>query len=122
MDQAMPSVDELGGGEFYVHASDYAYCWDKWVPEELRAHPYATPYTNADLSGVAPALVATAAYDPLRDEGEEYGSRLWRAGVEATITRYPGVVHGFALRWDQMARANDCHRQIVDFLHRSLGA
>lgn len=57
--------------------------------------PRASPRHEPDLSGVAPAFVMTAEFDPLRDEGEAYGERLRAAGVAVDIKRYDGMIHAF---------------------------
>lgn len=59
------------------------------------ADPLVSPIKRADLSGLPRALIVTAEYDPLRDEGELYGRRLREAGVDAAVSRYPGAGHGF---------------------------
>ncbi|MET1043247.1 MAG: alpha/beta hydrolase [Microbacteriaceae bacterium] len=59
------------------------------------ADPLVSPIKRADLTGLPTALILTAEYDPLRDEGELYGERLKAAGVDATVTRYAGANHGF---------------------------
>ena len=59
------------------------------------ADPRVSPLREADLAGLPPALVLTAGFDPLRDEGAEYASRLVEAGVTTTRFHYEGMIHSF---------------------------
>jgi acetyl esterase len=65
---------------------------------------YRVPAYAADLTGLPAAIVVTAECDPIRDWGERYAARLRDAGVQTTLTRYPGAYHGFLMRSDATAR------------------
>ncbi|MEW2493495.1 alpha/beta hydrolase [Streptomyces nodosus] len=58
------------------------------------ATPYAAPARAADLSGLPPAYIATAEFDPLRDEAIDYALRLLQAGVSVELHQWPGTFHG----------------------------
>lgn len=65
---------------------------------------YRIPAYANDLSGLPPAIVVTAECDPIRDWGERYANRLRDDRVQVTVTRYPGMYHGFLMRSDATAR------------------
>lgn len=74
--------------------------WDNYTTDtKQRAEIYASPLraTNAQLTGLPPALVQTAGLDVLRDEGEAYARKLDAAGVDMTAVRYNGMIHDYGL-------------------------
>ena len=70
--------------------------WGHYLADAADANnPYACPARAATLKGLPPAMVMTAEFDPLRDEGEDYARRLEADGVPTVLKRYEGVTHGF---------------------------
>ena len=89
------SYEENAAG-YLLERDDMLWFWQQYLPTGAwGAHPYASPLRAGDLRGVAPAVVITAEYDPLRDEGAAYASRLHEAGVPVQHRDYEGMIHGF---------------------------
>jgi len=88
------SLELFGEGFYLTHGfmdrADRTYCPD--VPAD---DPRLSPLAAELPAGLAPALLYTAGFDPLRDEGEAYGERLRAAGVPVEATRFPDQIHGF---------------------------
>ena len=80
------------------------------------ADPRVSPIRRQDLSGLPPALIVTAEYDPLRDEGEAYGRQLAEAGVPATVRRYEGAGHGFVQHFSWLPEFHGVFAETADFL------
>jgi acetyl esterase len=89
------SYDEAGSG-YVLTVEGMERMIEAYVPERLeRMNPYVSPLLEGDLSGLPPALVVTALFDPLRDQGEAYAHRLEQAGVSVELHREAGALHGF---------------------------
>jgi acetyl esterase len=70
--------------------------WKAYVPAGTDlSNLRLSPLLAKDFTGLPPAFVLTAGYDPLRDEGRAYADRLIDAGVKTTYVNYPGTIHGF---------------------------
>jgi len=95
---------------FYLTAAGMRWYWDHYLGGADGRAPDASPLRAAFFGGLPPALVLVADHDVLRDEGEAYAARLAEAGVAATVSRQPGVVHGF-LRWRAVTGAADAALQ-----------
>jgi len=108
---AYPTVDP--GGEYvsrgenaegyFLTARDMEWFFQHYTglaPDSAEARalvedPRIAPLRTPDLAGVAPAIIATAEYDPLRDEGVAYAAALVGAGVPVWHRTFPGLIHGF---------------------------
>lgn len=94
---------------------------DFYAPNlEDRTKPEVSPLLAGDLSGLPSALVITAEFDPLRDEGEAYADRLKKSGVKTTAKRYPGVVHGFIAAQRILPQAELAIAEVGAFLQQEL--
>ncbi len=89
------SYEENAGG-YFLTTDDVRWCMSLYLRSDADAEDaYACPLRANDLRSLPPALVITAEFDPLRDEGEAYATRLRAAGVPVACTRYDGMIHGF---------------------------
>jgi acetyl esterase len=97
--QERASYEECAEG-FFLTRAEMAWYWDHYTKtSDDRRHPYASPCQSDDLRGLPPALVITAEFDVLRDEGEDYARRLQAASVPVKLHRYDGMIHGFVRRF-----------------------
>ena len=116
-----PSYRECASG-YFLTLDSMRWFWDHYLgPDGDGADPEASPLRAADLAGVAPGLVVTAEYDPLRDEGEAYARRLEEAGVPVTLSRYDGMIHGFYRMAAAMDRTQDALNESAAALRTAFG-
>jgi acetyl esterase len=93
LDNASYTAEE---NQLMLSRESMVWFWDHYLPDVARrAEPDASPLRATDLAGLPPAIVLTAEYDVLRDEGEAYADALEAAGVPVDRQRVPGQMHGF---------------------------
>jgi acetyl esterase len=122
-DMTRPSYVENGGGDKFLGVQDMAWFWDHYLPDEAaRDDPEASPLRAPDFSRLPPAIVVTAEYDPLRDEGRAYVERLRDAGVDVTHHHYDDMIHAFFSFVNIFARGNEAVEQVARDIRAKVGA
>jgi acetyl esterase len=115
-----PSYLENAEG-FGLSRETMIWYWDQYLASPAdAASPLASPLRASDLSGLPPALVVTAEYDVLRDEGEAYAARLLEAGVSSVLKRYDGMIHGFLPMAETFATARLATAEVAAGLRDAL--
>jgi acetyl esterase len=89
-----------------------------YCPQEQAKDPYVSPVfaDESQLKGLPPAIILTAELDMLCDEAELYAMKLIKAGVEVTIKRFTGAVHGFTMFPNPQCEAG--HKMIIDGIRK----
>lgn len=88
---------ELFADGFFLTRADMDWFDPLYIPPDVEnvTDPRLAPLRATSLSGLCPAIVITAGFDPLRDEGEAYAAALEAAGVRTAFRRFDGFIHGF---------------------------
>jgi acetyl esterase len=89
------SYREFGQGLPFLTGADMRWFFDHYSKGELHRDARISPLRAADLSDMPPAIIVTAEYDVLRDEGEAYARRLLDAAVPVALRRAEGLPHDF---------------------------
>jgi acetyl esterase len=116
-----PSYAAYGAG-FGLDDAFLTWMWGQYLSSARQGQdPRVAPLRTSDLSRVPPALVITAEYDPLRDEGEQFAERLRQSGIPTQATRYNGMMHGFLDYRGIVQEGRDAIEEIATTLHRWFG-
>jgi acetyl esterase len=126
-----PSVDTREDDSSMAHTgyvlgeADLEWFFDCYYGHDIHLeNPYADPAAACDMSGLPPATVLTAGFDPLRDGALRYARRLDEAGVPVTVRNYPEMVHGFVTmlsETEDVDRAHDAVGELGADLRDALG-
>jgi acetyl esterase len=115
-----PSLELFSDG-FFLTREEIGWFQLNYSPGVDLADPRISPLCASDLSGVAPALVVTAGFDPLRDEGEAYAAALARAGINVRQRREASLIHGFVNMTDLNAASHAALVEIAGEVRTLLG-
>ena len=104
--------------DYFLSRQAMIWFWDQYCPQLAdRNHAYVSPMRAASHSGLPPALILTAEFDPLRDEAEDYARKLESAGVRSKRIRYDGMIHGFTRRFQLLDEAEHALDETVNWIH-----
>ena len=110
---------ECGENYFLTRAGMEWFAGHYLASVDQKRHPEVSPLLAPNLKDLPPALVITAEFDPLRDEGEAYARRLEQAGVPVTVTRYPGMIHGFVSMRGVLSGGRQATKEVAEFTKSS---
>lgn len=117
-----PSITRNGKG-YILTAELMNWFMDHYKKEESdKLNPLMSPLLTKDLSNLPPALVQTAEFDPLRDEGMDYAEQLKKAGNEVQVTEYKGLIHTYFTMPEFMKRCLSAYEEIELFLKQLFSA
>jgi acetyl esterase len=117
-----PSYVENAEG-FMLTREAMRFYWRLYLGTEAKADDYrASPLRARDVSNLPPALVITAEFDPLRDEGRAYADRLREAGNRVVYREYSGMVHGFMTSAGVLDAGKQAIREASAALSEAFGA
>lgn len=115
-----PSVKENGSDYLLTQKRMIDYI-DLYVTDKKDLqNPYVAPILAKDLEGQPETLIITAEYDLLRDEGEDYGKRLYEAGNDVEIYRLSNAIHGFIALMPVFPEVRACYKIINGFLNKGV--
>ena len=110
------------GEGYFLTLEEMRWFWNHYLtsPEQMR-EPYASPLLASSLRDLPPALVLTAEYDPLCDEGKDYAKALEAADNRVRFHQYDGMIHAFMRRFQQFDTAYDAIRDVAAALKANIG-
>ncbi|MGI9169804.1 MAG: alpha/beta hydrolase, partial [Caulobacteraceae bacterium] len=126
-----PALDVAGeGGSMTTYAEAYplSRAIMEWFmghylgPGDSPADPRLSPLRSGDLAGLAPAVIATAGFDPLLDQGETYARRLAQAGGAVTYRCYDHLAHAFTAFTGVVPAADAACREIAGLVRQTFTA
>jgi len=115
-----PSHREMEHGHIIPRDRVVWYAQQYLRGEADKKDPRVSPILG-DLRGQPPALIITAGFDPLRDEGHDYAEALKKAGVDVQYHEYPGQIHAFVSLTKAIPQGMACTLEIGDYLRQRLG-
>jgi acetyl esterase len=120
--RALAPSHRANGAGYLLTSETIAYFQDHYFGDAAhRLDPRASPLLREDLSDLPPALVITAGYDPLRDEGLHYSQRLSEAGNRVAHLCFERQIHGFVTMGRVIDEANAAVAICADALRRAIG-
>ena len=115
-----PSIEENGTGHILT-AELMNWFLNNYLNDEAdKDHPLVSPILTNNLSNLPPALVQTAQFDPLRDEGIAFAQKLKAAGNQVQHTNYEGLIHTYFTMAGFSKKCGKTHEEVATFLKKKL--